>query len=321
MADSITLVEGIEVGHHTDLTGATGCTVVLCRQGAVAGVDVRGGAPGTRETDVLGLGRAVQEVHGVLLSGGSAFGLNAAAGVMQYLEEQGIGYRIGSRVVPIVPGAIIYDLNLLSDAARPSPEDAYAACVSATAGPVEEGSIGAGTGATVAKGRGMKWAVKGGVGAASLTLPNNIQVAALVVVNAYGGIFEPRSGHIIAGPRREDGSGFWDPVEDILQAPAAGGPYPGSNTTIGTVVTNAKLTKDEAHYIARVSHDGLALAIRPCHTMGDGDSIFSMATGRSSATHNIVQIGVAATQVVAWSVVRAVEAASGLGGVPALKEL
>jgi L-aminopeptidase/D-esterase-like protein len=321
MAGCITQVDGIEVGHHTDALGGTGCTVVLCRQGAVAGVDVRGGAPGTRETDVLGPGRLVQQVHGVLLSGGSAFGLNAAAGVMQYLEEREIGYRMGQRTIPIVPAAIIFDLNLLSDAARPSPEDACAACEGASAGPVEEGSVGAGTGATIAKGRGMRWAIKGGVGTASYDLPGGVSVGAIIVVNSYGGICDPASGELIAGPRLKDGAGQVDPVENILKGPEYEAPRPGTNTTIGVVATNAKLSKDEAHYIARVSHDGLALAIRPCHTMADGDSIFALATGTASEPPNVTQVGVAATQVVAEAVVRAVKAAEGLGGIPAVGEL
>ena len=321
MTGSITQVDGIEVGHCTDLAGGTGCTVVLCRQGAVAGVDVRGGAPGTRETDLLGPGRLVQQVHGVLLSGGSAFGLDAAAGVMQYLEERGAGYTMGRRVIPIVPAAIIFDLNLLSDTARPGPRDAYTACEGASAGPVEEGSVGAGTGATVAKGRGMRWAIKGGIGTASHDLPGNIRVAAIIAVNSYGGICDPGSGKVIAGPRLEDGAGMMDPVEAILQGPEAVEPQPGANTTIGVVATNATLSKDEAHYLARVSHDGLALAIRPCHTMADGDSIFALATGAVPEPPNLTQLGAAATRVVAQAVVRAVESASGLGGIPAVGEL
>ena len=239
--------------------GGTGCTAVLCRQGAVAGVDVRGGAPGTRETDLLGPGRLVQQVHGVLLSGGSAFGLDAAAGVMQYLEERGAGYTMGRRVIPIVPAAIIFDLNLLSDAARPGPQDAYAACERASGGTVDEGSVGAGTGATVAKGRGMRRAIKGGIGTASYELPGDIHVGAIIAVNAYGGVCDPDIGKVIAGPRLEDGAGMMDPVEAILQRPEPVEAQPGANTTIGVVATNATLSKDEAHYLARVSHDGLAL--------------------------------------------------------------
>ncbi len=321
MKGSITQVAGIEVGHHTDLGGGTGCTVVLCRQGAVAGVDVRGGAPGTRETDLLGPGRLVQQVHGVLLSGGSAFGLDAAAGVMQYLEEQGAGYTMGRRVIPIVPAAIIFDLNLLSDAARPGPKDAYAACERASAEALEEGSVGAGTGATVAKARGMRWAIKGGIGTASYDLPGNVRVGAIIAVNSYGGICDPGNGKVIAGPRLEVGTEMMDPVEAILHLPESESPQPGANTTIGVVATNATLSKDEAHYLARVSHDGLALAIRPCHTMADGDSIFALATGAVPDRPNLTQLGVAATQVVAEAVVRAVQSAVGLGGIPAVEEL
>ena len=321
MAAGITQIQGIEVGHYTDLAGATGCTVVLCRQGGIAGVDVRGGAPGTRDTDLLSPGRMVQEIHGVLLSGGSAFGLDAAGGVMRYLEERKIGFQLGAGFVPIVPSAIIYDLNLVSGAARPSLEDAYAACEASSTSAVEEGSVGAGTGATVAKGRGMKGAVKGGIGTAYLQLRSGIGVGAIIVVNAYGGMVDPSTGSIIAGPRREDGSGFWDPVDLLLRGPDDGGSPAGTNTTIGVVGTDAQLTKDQAHYLARVSHDGLALAIRPCHTMRDGDTIFSLATGKSPATADMTQLGAAATEVVAQAVLRAAQKATGLGGVPALSEL
>jgi L-aminopeptidase/D-esterase-like protein len=240
---------------------------------------------------------------------------------MRYLEERGIGFKLGSHVVPIVPAAILYDLNLGTHSVRPGPQEGYRACLSSSGGPLEEGSVGAGTGATVAKLHGMSRAVKGGVGTAAMRLPGGAVVGAVVVVNAYGGVVDHASGQVVAGPRRDDGPGFHDPVDALLGSPARGPANAGANTTIGVVATNAKLSKDEAHYIARVSHDGLALAIRPCHTMADGDSIFALATGTASEPPNVTQVGVAATQVVAEAVVRAVKAAEGLGGIPAVGEL
>ena len=318
---AITDVQGIEIGHYTDRAAATGCTVVVCREGAVAGVDVRGGGPGTRETDLLRPGNLVERAHAVLLSGGSAFGLDASAGVMRYLEERGIGFKLGHAIVPIVPAAILYDLNLITHEVRPGPEEGYRACLVCSSGAVEEGSVGAGTGATVGKSLGMARAVKGGIGTASLELPGGIVVGAIVAVNAYGGVVDHRTGMVVAGPRRENGSGFHDPVELLIQSDGEGQGSPTFNTTIGVVATNASLTKDQAHYLARVSHDGLALTVRPCHTIRDGDTIFALATGVDSATPDLTRLGAAAVEVVAQSVMRAVRMADGLGGVPSLRDL
>ncbi len=320
MPKDITQVEGIEVGNYTHREASTGCTVVLCREGAVAGVDVRGGGPGTRETSLLETSRLVERAHAVLLSGGSAYGLDAASGVMRYLEERGIGYKKGTIVVPIVPAAILFDLNLVTSQTRPGASEGYQACLACTNEPVEEGSVGAGTGATVGKVLGMERAIKGGLGSASLSLPEGLVVGALVAVNAYGSVIDPKTGETIAGPRKDGNCGFHDSVDTLmkgLEAPVD----PATTTTIGVVATNASLTVEQANYLARVAHDGLALTIRPCHTIRDGDTLFAMATARASSPPNLVMLGVAAVEAVAQAVLRAVRMAEGLGGVPSIQEL
>lgn len=321
MTQGITGVQGIEVGHHTNAAAATGCTVVMAREGAVAGVDVRGGAPGTRETDLLRPGNRVDRVHAVLLSGGSAFGLDAAAGVMRYLEERGIGFVAGPAIVPIVPAAILYDLSLITHQVRPGPEEGYAACLDCSDGAVEEGSVGAGTGATVAKQLGMVRALKGGLGTSRIKLPDGPTVGAIMAVNAFGGVVDHRTGELVAGPRREERSGFHDPVDLLINSGDAVEPVPLANTTIGVVATDATLTTDQAHHLARVAHDGLALAVRPCHTIRDGDTIFVLATGKTGGDLDLTRIGAATTEVVAQAVLRAVRKARGLGGVPSVSEL
>lgn len=321
MNATLTAVDGLEAGHYTDLVNATGCTVVICRRGAVGGVDVRGGSPGTRETDLLRPGRRVDQVHAVLLSGGSAFGLNAAAGVVGYLEEQGIGFPAGPVLVPIVPAAILFDLGLVTSDVRPGPEEGRAACLAASINPLEEGSVGAGTGATIAKGHGISRAIKAGVGSASMSLAGGVVVAALVAVNAHGGVFDHKTGRLIAGPRRAQGHGFDDPVEIMLHGRAGEEAAPLSNTTIGVVATNATLSREETNRLATLSHDGLALTIRPCHTMGDGDTMFALATGRNCQPVSLNALGAAAVEVTAQAILRAVVAATGLGGVPAVSEL
>ncbi len=324
---AITDVQGIEVGHYTDTEAATGCTVVMCRGGAVAAADVRGGAPGSRETDLLRPGNLVERAHAVLLAGGSAYGLEAAGGVMRYLEERGIGFRMASHVVPIVPAAILYDLNLGDPSVRPGPREGRLACLSCSGGPVDEGNVGAGTGATVAKLQGMSRAVKGGLGTASMRLPGGAVVGALVAVNAYGGVVDHASGRVVAGPRRDGGPGFQHPVDALLVSLAGGAVDAGANTTIGVVATDLPLTVEQAQYVARVSHDGLALTIRPCHTMADGDTMFALASGDGdgpappSSARDMVELGAGAVEVVAASVLRAVRAARGLGGVPSVGEL
>ena len=319
--DGITDIDGIEVGHHTHLAHATGCTVVICRRGAVGGVDVRGGAPGTRETDLLHPSNQVQQLHAILLTGGSAYGLAAASGVMRYLEEQGVGYTVGANVVPIVPAAVLFDLNLVASDVRPGPDDGLQACRSSTSGIPLQGTAGAGTGATVGKALGMGRATKGGIGSASITLNDGIVVAALVAVNAYGGVVDHRTGQIIAGPRCEVGSGFHDTSKLLIegQVPERT-PDTGENTSIGVVATNATLTKPQANHLARVSHDGLALTIRPCHTPRDGDTMFAMATCANQATADLTQLGAAAVEATAQAVLNGVLAATGLGGIPSSKE-
>ncbi len=321
MNRTITAVAGLEAGHYTDMAHGTGCTVFICRDGAVGGVDVRGGSPGTRETDLLRPMHRVDKVHGVLLSGGSAFGLEAAAGVVNYLADLGIGFQAGPAVVPIVPAAILFDLNVINPRVRPGPAQGLAACQAAGSSPLEEGSVGAGTGATAAKAMGPEAAVKSGFGTASVTLPDGATVAAAVAVNAYGGIYDHRSGRLIAGPRRDDGSGFHDPVEVMLAGEAWRPGLPMTNTTIGVVATDAPLTREEANYLAMASHDGLALTIRPCHTMYDGDTMFALSTGRFPGQADVSRLGVAAVEVTAQAVLRAVQTPSGLGGFPAISEL
>ena len=272
-------------------------------------------------------GNLVEMVHSVLLTGGSAFGLDAATGVMRYLEERGIGFKAGSATVPIVPAAVLFDLNVVTDKVRPGPEEGYRACVASSSEGVQEGSYGAGTGATIAKGLGMKGAVKGGIGTASLELPQGAVVGAIVAVNACGGLVDHHTGRLIAGPRKEDGSGYYDPVEMLLSEDALQTMPMLTNTTIGVVATDAVLTREQAGYLARVSHDGLALAIRPCHTLYDGDTMFALSTGTPGHTQASIpagelnRLGAAAVEVVARSVLRAVRAADGLGGVPSVREL
>ena len=317
-AGSITQVPGIRVGHFTYPGAATGCTVIIADDGAVGGVDVRGGAPGTVETDLLDPVNTVQRVNGVVLSGGSAFGLAARHGVVRYLEERGEGYRVGpDLVVPIVPGAIIFDLRV-AGGVRPGPDCGYEAAAGASGGSVAEGSVGAGAGATVGKMRGMARAMKGGVGTASITLESGLVVAALVVVNAVGDVIDPATGRVVAGARGENDE-FLD-ARRILRGEVPP-PTPGENTTIGVVATNAELNKAEAAKMAQMAHDGFARAIVPSHTPGDGDTIFSLATGGLAEGFSLSQVGALAAEAMADAIVRAVRAASGLPSIPAVADL
>src|SRR6185369_9575135 len=271
---AITDVRGILVGHAQEESALTGCTVILCREGAVAGVDVRGGAPGTRETDLLDPLNLVDKVHAVVLAGGSAFGLDAASGVMRYLEEQKIGFETGFARVPIVPAAILYDLDLGRADVRPDAAMGYAAAASASSAAPAEGNVGAGTGASVGKIRGMQYATKSGMGTASLEV-NGIVIGAIVAVNAVGDVIDPKNGQIVAGLR--SGSTLeWMKSGQVSAAVK-------SNTVIGVVATNAKLTKAGATKVAQMAQDGFAQAIRPAHTMFDGDTIFALATGEMDA--------------------------------------
>ncbi len=311
----ITDISGIQVGHATDERGLTGCTVVLCEAGAVVGVDQRGGAPGTRETDLARPMHLVREAHAVVLAGGSAFGLAAADGVMHWLAARGVGYDARGIRVPIVPAAILFDLALGDPRAYPDAEMGRQACEAASAGPVAEGSVGAGTGATVGKALGMASAMKAGVGTAAEKLGNGLIVAALVAVNALGDVVDLTTGRILAGTRLPDGR-FADTLalmrQMYLQVP------PGEATVIGVVATNARLNKEEACKVAQMAQDGLARAIRPAHTMYDGDTLFTLATGAMTADLNLV--GAYAAEVVARAIVRAVRCAKGRGGVPGLAD-
>ena len=317
----ITSIPGIRVGHYTDSGNATGCTVVLCEDGAVGGVDVRGSAPGTLGTDSLAPTAMVERVHGVLLSGGSAFGLNAVSGVVSYLEERSVGIEFGNATIPIVCGAILFDLGLVNDAIRPGPEEGRAACLAATSGFVEEGSVGAGTGATVAKLLGRDRCVKGGVGTYCVDLGDGLMVGAIVAVNAVGGVVNPETAEIVAGPLADDGE-MLDSMS-LITSPGYGSPQPraGQNTTIGIVATNAKLTKSQANKLAAVSHDGLAMAVRPAHLMSDGDTMFALATGGYEGDADMNRLCAAAALSSSRAIVRAVRNATGLGGVKSASEL
>lgn len=315
----ITQVPGVQVGHAGDDRGGTGCTVVLFPpEGAVTGVDVRGPAPGTRETDLLRPGARVDRIHAILLTGGSAFGLAAAGGVMAYLEEQGIGHYVGVARVPLVPAAVIFDLVVGDPAARPDAAMGYAACQAASAGPVAEGNVGAGTGATIGKLMGMGGIMKGGVGTASLVLDSGVTVGALVVVNALGDVYHPELGVKLAGTRDPETGALLD-TRDYVRRGVEPNPRAGLNTTLAVVATDARLDKAEACRVASMAHNGLARSIMPVHTMMDGDVVFAASTGEKEASPSTV--GAAASQVVAAAVVRAVHAAVSLPGIPALRDL
>jgi L-aminopeptidase/D-esterase-like protein len=317
----LTAVPGIKVGHVTLSERPTGCTVVLAEGGAVGGVDVRGAAPGTRETDLLDPVNMVQRVHAVVLSGGSAFGLATADGVMRYLEERQIGYDVGVTTVPIVPAAILLDLDVGGRPdVRPTAECGYQAAAAASTGPVDEGNVGAGAGATVGKllggGRGMK----GGVGSAARALPNGLVVAALVAVNAVGDVIDPATGAVVAGARTEDGRGLVD-VRTVIRRGFARDEGPGRNTTLAVVATNARLDKAQTNKVAQMAHDGFARAIYPVHTPMDGDVIFSLATGEHEGPASVLLVGALAADVVAEAILRAVRAAEGIPGYPSVRDL
>jgi len=315
----IVAVPGIRVGHATDSDGLTGCTVVLCEKGAIGGVDQRGGAPGTRETDLLRPLHLVEEVHGVLLAGGSAFGLAAADGVMRYLEEQGVGFDAGVAKVPIVPAAILFDLDLGDPGARPDVEMGYAACQIANDENVSEGNVGAGAGASVGKILGIKRAMKAGLGSAAVSLGGGLVVGALIAVNAFGDVLHPTSGEILAGARKIRSHQLADTLTVMRGLVGKAALHVASSTVIGVVATNARLTKEEANKVAQMAQDGIARAVRPAHTMFDGDTLFALSTGRKRADVNL--IGAYAAASVAEAIVRAVRAAEGAGGLPAHRDL
>jgi len=313
--NDLTDVPGLKVGHWTNLEAATGCTVVLCPDGAVAGVDVRGTAPGTRETDLLNPICLVERVQAILLSGGSAFGLAAADGVMRWLEERGFGFETGVARVPIVPAAILFDLGVGRSDVRPDATAGYAACEAATMTPQAQGNVGAGTGASVGKILGFRQATKTGLGTASQRLGDQLIVAALVAVNAFGDVYDPQTQRIIAGVRSPAG-GYANTVEIMIaltgQEPANF--RPGTNTTLAVVATNAQLSKNEATKMAQMAQAGLARTLRPSHTHLDGDTIFALSYGRQKADINL--LGTVAADVLAEAVVLAVKTAEPLAGLP-----
>lgn len=322
--DAITDVPGIKVGHWTDRRAATGCTVVLCEAGAVGGVDVRGAAPGTRETDLLRPGNTVVEAHAVVLAGGSAFGLEAATGVMQYLAERGIGFAAGDIRVPIVPAAILFDLAV-GEPRWPDAAAGYRAARAATSGRVAQGSVGAGAGASIAKFGGRDRALKGGLGTASEQIDGGAVVGAIVAVNAVGSITDPATGEIIAAPRGERGEWIDGPAhfrtgrpwgEDTESLPAA-----GANTTLAVVATSARLSKEQANRLATVCHDGFARTTWPAHTSGDGDAIFVLATGRHELEPaGYLALEAYAVRAVERGVLNGVRLATGVAGLPSAGE-
>ncbi len=324
--NAITDVPGIEVGQAQDFEALTGVSVIVCRKGAVGGVDQRGGAPGTRETDLLNPINLIEKVHAIVLAGGSAFGLDAASGVMKYLEEQNIGFDVGVARVPIVPSAILFDLSLGRADVRPSPEMGYHAAAIANTGRPIEGNAGAGTGASVGKLFGNAGAMKSGIGTASIDIGGGIIIGAIAAVNAYGDVIDPKTGEIIAGARSTrlgplclGAPGYFADTMATLKT-FAGRMIEGfsmrSNTVIGVVATNARLSKPEANKMAQMAQDGIARAIRPAHTMLDGDTIFALATGQKKA--DVSLIGAFAAEAFAQACVRAVQAAKSAGGLPGL---
>lgn len=329
---TLTAVPGIKVGHQTLAERPTGCTVILAEAGVTAGVDVRGSAPATRETDLLNPVNLVQVAHAIVLSGGSAFGLDSASGVMRFLEERRIGFAFGPAHVPIVPAAAIFDLSVGDGRIRPGADCGYQAARAATDARVTEGSVGAGAGATVGKAAGMERSMKGGVGSAAITLPNGLIVAALAVVNAAGDVIDPANGQVVAGVRTADGKAFAD-ARKLVRAGGPAASAPRQNTTLGVIATNARLTKTEATRVSQMAHDGYARALAPSHTPGDGDVVFTLATGSTSSTSStgangagapasdVGLIGALAADVMADAIVRAARQATGLPGIPAVRDL
>lgn len=305
---AITDVAGIEVGHFTDPRRPTGCSVVIAREGAVAGVDVRGAAPGTRETDLLAPGNLVEQVHAIMLAGGSAWGLEAATGAVRWLEEHGVGLDVGVGRLPLVPAAVLFDLHVGDMKVRPDAVAGYAACAAATREPPAEGNVGAGAGAVVGKMFGLQHAMKGGVGTASVTVAG-VTVGALIACNAVGDVVDPDTGRPLAGARAADGLTLRDTRHALLRGEP---PHPllaGSNTTIGVIATDARLTKVQAQRLAVAGHDGLARSINPVHTMSDGDTLFTLSTGHVPHHPGMMVLATMAAEAVARATVRAVLAA------------
>lgn len=319
---TLTAVTGIKVGHHTLTERPTGCTVIMVDgDGAAGGVSQRGGAPGTRETDLLDPANLVDKVNAVVLAGGSAFGLDAATGTVRWLEEHNIGWDVRIARVPIVPAAILFDLPVGGNPKiRPTADCGYRAAADASSAPVRQGTIGAGAGATVGKSGGPGRSMKAGLGSYSITLANGLSVGAIVAVNAVGDIIDPDTGRIVAGVRNPDGS-FADARKLLRSGVTGARPRAGENTTIGLVATNARLTKTQAQRMALMADDGFARAIYPSHTVGDGDTVFALATGRWNGEADVTQIGALAADVMARAIVRAATEATGLPNLPAVRDL
>ena len=307
-AGSITRVAGIEVGHFTDTRRPTGCTVVMAREGAVAGVDVRGAAPGTRETDLLHPSNLVDKVHAIMLAGGSAWGLEAATGAVRWLEERGVGLDVAVGRLPIVPAAVLFDLLVGDMRIRPDAAAGYAACAAASSADPAEGNVGAGAGAVVGKVFGIQHAMKGGVGTASVTV-DGVTVGALIACNALGDVIDPDTAQVMAGARTDDGRALRDTRRALLCGQPPQPLLAGTNTTIGVVATDAILTKVQAHRLAIAAHDGLARSINPVHTMSDGDTLFSLGTGRAGKSLGMMVLATMAAEATARATVRAVQAA------------
>lgn len=314
----ITDIEGIKIGHAENLEGVTGCTVILCEEGATAGVDVRGGAPGTRETDLLNPINMIEKVHGVLLTGGSAFGLDAAGGVMEYLEKKGAGFDVGVTKVPIVCGAALFDLLIGDHKIRPNKEMGYKACVNSSDREIHEGNVGAGTGATIGKILGPEYAMKGGLGIYTVKV-GELMIGAVVAVNCLGNVVDSENGKVIGGVLEEDRTSFRSTEDIMINQYNNKKKIFNGNTTIGAVVTNAKLSKCEANKVAAMAHNGFARSIYPVHTMHDGDTIFTMATGKIEADINVV--GLMAAKVIEKAVVRGIKNSYEIGGYKCYEDL
>ncbi|MBC8418093.1 MAG: P1 family peptidase [Proteobacteria bacterium] len=315
---AITDIEGIRIGHAQDLDAATGCTVVIGKEGLTAGVDVRGGAPGTRETDLLNPVNLVEQIHAVVLTGGSSFGLDAASGVMQYLEERNIGFDAVVTKIPIVCGAVLFDLTIGDHKVRPDKKMGYEACLNANDTACAEGCVGAGTGATVGKILGMERCMKGGLGAYCLQA-GDLKVGAIVAVNCLGDVIDPRTGETLAGVLDENRSRFLNSEEIMIREFASRKIEFGGNTTIGVIATNARLTKSQANKVASMAHDGYGRTMRPAHSMFDGDTIFAISTGSVETDVNVV--GLLAARTMEQAVIRAVKKATPLCGVKSCSEV
>lgn len=320
--NAITSIEGIKVGHAQDEEGVTGCTVILCEDGAVGGMDQRGNATSSRQVDAMRPSHIVEKVHGVMLAGGSAFGLDTASGAMRYLEEKGIGFEYGPARIPTVPTAILFDLRLSGDTARPDAEMGYQACLNASNTAPAEGNQGAGSGATVGKILGMKRAMKSGIGTAAIEIGEGVIVGAIVAVNAFGDVVDPSSGEIVAGARSNEGDALFADTLKVMRALVGQKlteRMSDDNTVIGVVATNAEFNKIEVTKLAQMSQNGVVRTIRPAHTTGDGDTMFALATGQVKAEVNIV--GAYAAQVVSEAILRAVRAAESVGDLPAVRDM